>query len=735
MSTPAKTKVFLSYARKDDDPNYGKPDAPPNYDSRDTSLMRKLYEDLSAAEFDVWWDRVSLPARGEDFSEEIAKAIRAVTRFVLVAGPGAAESVNVRKEWEFALTQCLPITPMLRAGEYSLVPKAVSNVNAIDFRPPRDYSAALNNLIARLREDIIPLGQPINVPPLPQSFIQRGVPFNAAKDAIRADAIKPVVVNAPPRATAVYGYGGIGKSTLAAALACDCDVRRRFKDGVLWLDIGQNPIIASRQADLGALLGDAREHYQDEKSGKLRLSWLLGDKQLLLVLDDVWDHHHVEKFPVGSACRILLTTRSKQIAGLIDGADVPLNLLLPEEGAALIAAVAGGDANDALYLQISKLLGGHTLAITLAAKRLVEKGASFARELYERLQKPPRLFKDLKIHDNDKNNNLELSLSESYTALGEDGKRRFRLLGVVAPDGLINRALAQAIWADADVLDAEDGIDLLHRAGLLTQENGGEYRLHNLLRAYGRALAEAAGELADAFTPYAEYITAQARQFDEQQPQTWGDFEPFLASHLLEVGDRLVEQHQSTPDDTAVTDRALNFAQNIHSYLRNRREVHRVAWLEMGLRVAQTKTDQEWEALFLDELGMIWNAMGEPRKALNYHELALPLRRRMEDRGGEATTLNNIGLVWRAMGERRKALDYYEHALPLFRAVGDRGGEATTLNNIGLVWHALDKPYKALDYYEQALPLFRAVGDRGGEATTLNSIGMVWNALGICAGR
>ncbi|HBB33177.1 MAG TPA: hypothetical protein DC064_15605, partial [Cyanobacteria bacterium UBA9273] len=57
----------------------------------------------------------------------------------------------------------------------------------------------------------------------------------------------------------------------------------------------------------------------------------------------------------------------------------------------------------------------------------------------------------------------------------------------------------------------------------------------------------------------------------------------------------------------------------------------------------------------------------------------------MGDRGMEATTLNNIGLVYNSLGEKQQALDYYNQALPLFQAVGDRGGEATTLNNIGNV--------------------------------------------------
>jgi CHAT domain-containing protein len=41
-------------------------------------------------------------------------------------------------------------------------------------------------------------------------------------------------------------------------------------------------------------------------------------------------------------------------------------------------------------------------------------------------------------------------------------------------------------------------------------------------------------------------------------------------------------------------------------------------------------------------------------------------------------------VVYDALGEKQKALEYYTQALALHRAVGDRAGEATTLNNIGL---------------------------------------------------
>ncbi|HYV45630.1 MAG TPA: tetratricopeptide repeat protein, partial [Myxococcaceae bacterium] len=97
--------------------------------------------------------------------------------------------------------------------------------------------------------------------------------------------------------------------------------------------------------------------------------------------------------------------------------------------------------------------------------------------------------------------------------------------------------------------------------------------------------------------------------------------------------------------------------------------------------------------------------------------------RRAGDVSGEATTLNNMGGVYDALGEKRKALEYYEQALPLERRVGDVSGEATTLNNMGLVYDALGEKKKALEYYEQAVEKLRKVQDRWTLAVGLDNLG------------
>ncbi len=123
------TTVFLSYARGDDVEPYDPA----------TSFAARLHRDLTAAGFDVWFDRVSMPARGLTFHQEIRDAIAARDRFLLIVEPKAASSDYVRQEWQFAwfdeeFAAKKVVTPVLRSGDYPLAIPELALLHAEDFR-------------------------------------------------------------------------------------------------------------------------------------------------------------------------------------------------------------------------------------------------------------------------------------------------------------------------------------------------------------------------------------------------------------------------------------------------------------------------------------------------------------------------------------------------------------------------------------------------------------------------
>ena len=94
---------------------------------------------------------------------------------------------------------------------------------------------------------------------------------------------------------AVEGLPGVGKTTLAVAIAHHPGIRRRFKDGVLWASLGLNADVASALMNWANALERAGILKEDvsqvpglaERAQVLRNA--IGQRRMPLVIDDVWD--------------------------------------------------------------------------------------------------------------------------------------------------------------------------------------------------------------------------------------------------------------------------------------------------------------------------------------------------------------------------------------------------------------------------------------------------------------
>lgn len=119
--------------------------------------------------------------------------------------------------------------------------------------------------------------------------------------------------------TAMRGWPGVGKTTLASALAHDAEIIQQFPDGVLWAALGQQPNIFSELTGWGRALNipTISEARSIEEASEL-LAGALRTKRALLIVDDVWDAAHLEPFRVGGrGCALLTTTRLPEVARAI----------------------------------------------------------------------------------------------------------------------------------------------------------------------------------------------------------------------------------------------------------------------------------------------------------------------------------------------------------------------------------------------------------------------------------
>ncbi|MCW5849727.1 MAG: hypothetical protein KIT87_06565, partial [Anaerolineae bacterium] len=147
----------------------------------------------------------------------------------------------------------------------------------------------------------------LSVPARPEGLVGR--------DQRVADIVTLLRQGAPR--VAVHGLPGVGKTTLAAALAYSRDILRLLPGGVLWASLGPTgspaTALAAWSIALGVPLGEASR--PDDRAQRLQ-AVLAQRPPCLVVLDDAWRYEQVRPL-LGVATpdsAFLLTTRQADLA-------------------------------------------------------------------------------------------------------------------------------------------------------------------------------------------------------------------------------------------------------------------------------------------------------------------------------------------------------------------------------------------------------------------------------------
>ena len=149
-----------------------------------------------------------------------------------------------------------------------------------------------------------------------------------------------------------------------------------------------------------------------------------------------------------------------------------------------------------------------------------------------------------------------------------------------------------------------------------------------------------------------------------------------------------------------------------------------------ALRVREALNDDNAVALSLNNIGIIYDRLGEHTRALEYFERSLELRTRAGGVNRSAGTLSNIGDVYLETGDHEKALAYHERALEIRRRIGEKPGVANSLRAIGNVRAAMGQTDVARERLSEALAMSRAIHDRSTETSTLLGLAALERRLG-----
>jgi len=518
--------IFISYARADDEP-----------------FVEQLHDDLTKHGFDIWWDKQTMQSRGLTFLQELRDAIEGSDRLIAVIGPNAVKSDYVRAEWEHALLFSRGVVPILREGDYSLIPDELSKFHCPDFRRERPYNEALEELLRILAEPVPQLGSILTaVPSLPPHFLHRRDEITRFGDTVLADVQRPTVITSAKQTTALQGMGGIGKSVMAAAFARATETRRAFTDGVIWLTIGQNPDPSSKLLLVGTAFGDDPVNYVDLDAARARLPRVLSDKVCLIVLDDVWNVAHATPFinALGPRCRLLITTRDGSLVTALGAQEYSLDVLTETAALQLLANWCDQDVGSLPTEAVSVASECGNLPLALALCGAMARDGTPWSDILEALEEADLTFIKGNIPNYPYPDVLK-ALKVSVDALAKENPaaaEHYHKLVVFPADEAVPEVAVLTLWLQTDVLKERDArrlLTTLERKALLRLEGEAHHRLvsmHDLQYDYLRAVV---GDLSNLHSQLLEAYQQKCADGWQSGPND-GYFFEHLAYHLVEAG-------------------------------------------------------------------------------------------------------------------------------------------------------------------------------------------------------
>lgn len=545
----------------------------------------------------------------------------------------------------------------------------------------------------------------------------------------------------------IDGMAGVGKTALAVNAAHR--LAPSFPDGQLFLDLhahtpGRRPVLPGDAiAELLAADGIDPRFVPPALDGRAAL-WRdrMAGRRLLLVLDNAARTKQVLPLLPGSPnCLVLITSR-RSLGDLPAAVFLPLDVLAPDEAAAIFVRLAHRAADPLPVADLVRTCGYLPLAISITASVYRRHQSWTIGDLLEEVHRSAGGLLTIKAEDR----TVAAVFDLSYHHLSPDRQRFFRLLGL-HPGADID-AYAAAALTDTLVDVAAGHLDELHGDHLLEEPVHRRYRMHDLIRSYAQTLAmttdpadlrdQAMGRLLDFY----QHTAARADTFMARYARTAG----------ITVAAPAVAPEITTSDQAATwlrTERANLLACIRHTTTRQQHE--RTVGLTAGIATllytdgpwTQAITVHEAAATAAHQLGdrhvhagalhdqaLARQLAGDYLAAGDLLDRALDLYQAVEDRLGQANALYELGVVRWLTGHYRAAADLLNQALDLYQAAGDRRGQATVLHWLGVVrWVTGDYP-AAIHLLDQALNLHRALGDRRGQANALHELGVVRQLTG-----
>ncbi len=453
------------------------------------------------------------------------------------------------------------------------------------------------------------------------------------------------------------GFGGMGKTALAAAIAA-----RYVSEGkgpIIWLRAGAVEADVLFEA-LGRLFGAQQTIASTTGDERIKaVRHLLTETKGLLVLDDVWNGaslaNMVKAIPRGMP--LLVTSRHRFPLDEI----IEVGELKPDQALKLLHLhIRGRDfSNDPNAMRLCEVLGFHAFALEIASKSL--KVYQFTpADLLRQIEDSPH---DLTMPANFGElgrTGIKSLLDASVSALHKAPYDVFVALGGMFEPSSTAELLAMAMKvAPQNIQDALSQLELRGLVSARSYNAVAYYRLHDLAYSYARTMFINQGlSYRVIIEACRDYAAAHKDDLDALEVEQ---------SNILEAAEAA---YQSSQAETFIDIMRLLTVDGSYFAARGHTALS-LNLLIAAIDTAKQRNDLETAHYLLSKIGNAYaDFIGDYDSALKAYREALELARKLNNQRREAILLTVIAKM-RFNQQANDSDDYYEQAEAIAKSIDD----------------------------------------------------------------
>lgn len=578
--------------------------------------------------------------------------------------------------------------------------------------------------------------RPAQLPAPPRDFSGRTEELGELDDAVAGAGLVTI--------SAIAGAAGVGKTALALQWA---HLRRAdFPDGQLYADLRgaatAEPVDAAHAlGEFLRALGVRAEHVpQDLDSAAALYRSLVADRRMLVLLDNAHNADQVRPLLPGTSTTVTLVTSRSRLAGLvaINGARrLLLTPLHPYESLELLMALLGGRriaAEPDAAAAVAEACGHLPLALRIAAANLLDQPRRRLADFLDDLTR--NRLSALTVADDDQAA-VRSVFALSYERLEPVARTVFRRLGLV-PELDATPELAAAL----EGIDAGRGarlLEVLYDAHLLDSRTPGRYVFHDLIGLYANERAQteedrqSREEALDRL--YAWYVGKLAAADRLLLPYRPAVVEADPAAPFDTALEALAWLDDERSNLVALVHHAVSTGRHVEAwripFLLGGYFEHRGTW-SLGASLHRYAVDavMKLDATHVEvpvrvQFSISLVHLGRVDEAVREQQRCLAIARESGNTQREAAIYNNLGWMYNELGDTVRAVASYEAALELFTAADDRGYLTITLQNLGDAKSLLGDFAGGVADLERSLAIAREDDLVGQQGDSLVSLGQV----------